>query len=372
MMRTTEDLRRAFDAVGTSPVDTDGMLVSIGTRIEARRTRRRQATILVTAAAAAMIAITPVVVSTLDGDQPTGGQVAAAPDAPDNAPGNEESAVDELADPARTELGFSLRERPAGYASEYATIQPNLQSLHFYPDNSPNTLHELVITLFDPRLSGQSVPDPTGETVVVESVVSGPLTVQVVRSGTNDVNQPRFAVAWQVANGSWLTISSDAPGDLARQEVLAVAAQLDLGETAPLTFAFHIGYVPEGFDVHDASRAADEPAGLDASLGFDDRTQTLYEPSALTVLAMTPPGVPDEYSPANTTVGAYPAWLSGPDFEGRSIMLFDVEGFRIIVNVSQAYVDRISDAEMRRVAESISVVPGSVGDETLWTEQPLG
>lgn len=363
-MRTPEDLRRTFDSVDAAQVDTDRMLARIHSGIGARRARRRRATILVAAAATALIAITPVVVSALNNDPPARGQVAATPSTTGEQP------LDDAASPPM-EFAFTVGERPPGYSTEYASTSLGVQSLAFYPPASANLPREIEIQLFDPQLSGRPVPEPIGETIAVESVSSGPLLVQVIAAGTNGDEQPRFGVGWQTGNGLWLTITSDAPRELARQEVLAVAAQVDLGAPEPLTFPFQLGYLPDGLQLIGTSRQADAEGCLQASIELDDRAQVRSEPPALLVSAANTPGVPADAA-VDTTVFRYPTQPTDDGYVRSAVILYDVDGFMITISVSEAYVELIDEEEMRRIAESVVVLPGAANDQTVWTDRPLG
>lgn len=365
-MRGPDDLRRAFDSVGASPVDTDGMLAGIRTRIAARRSRRRRATIVSVAAVTGLIALTPVVVSSFDTetDPPVAGPVGSSPPVTLDQPSTSETLQP-------TGLAFTVGELPQGYAEVGVRTEYGYQASQ-YASLDSNPQSQLDVQFYDPELSGRPAPSTTGETLAVESVTAGPLDVQVI---TTRADNPlvQFGAAWQTDTGLWLTITSNAPGDLARQEALSVAAQVDLTARQPLTFPIQLGYVPAGFQPIGASRSVDteEPAGLQTSLQLDDRPGVAYEDTAWQIYAGSRPSR-SEYPMANTTVGPYQAELSEGGDGRRDLTLFDVDGFVINISVNPDYADVIDEAEMRRIAESVVVIPGAADDVTVWTDQPLG
>lgn len=362
-MRSPEDLRRAFDAASSEPVDTDRILAGIRTRIAARRARRRRATILSVAAATVLLAITPFVVSSLDDEQqPDGGSVASSPSATEG---------ETLDAPALrpTQFAFAVGERPPDYTMEYATTGPGVQSLHLSVLDLVEPNRTLDVELFDPALSGLPAPDPTGEVLTVDSPTAGPIDVQVIGAPTGEHEQS-FGVGWQTGNGLWLTVTSDGPADLARQEVLAVAAQVDLGGSYPLRFPFQVGYLPDGFEVAGTSGGSDLEGGSTTLEFVDSSTQlTQYEP-AMSIQAVNAPGVPEDAVP-NTTVGPYQGQLVEDASYGLYLSLYDVGGFLINIGVREEYRDRIDEAQMRRIAESIVVLPGAAQDFSVWTDQPV-
>ena len=87
----------------------------------------------------------------------------------------------------------------------------------------------------------------------------------------------------------------------------------------------------------------------------------------MSISAVNQPGIPQDGA-ANTTVGPYQAQLT----EGLYLSVFDVEGFTINVSVRPDFADRISEDQLRQIAESIVVIPGAATDGTIWTDQPLG
>lgn len=362
-MRGPEDLRRAFDSVSSEPVDTDGMLAGIRNRIAARRARRRRATILSVAGATAVLAITPFVVSSLDDDQTDGGSVASSPSATEG---------ETLDAPALrpTQFAFAVGERPPDYTMQYATTGPGVHTLHLSVLDVVEPNRTLDVELFDPALSGLPTPDPTGEVITVDSPTGGPIDVQVIGAPTGE-NEQSFVVGRQTASGLWLTVTSDGPGDLARQEVLAVAAQVDLRPGYPLRFPFQLGYLPDGFEIAGTSGASNLEGGSTTLEFVDSSTQlTQYEP-ALSIEAVNAAEVPEDAVP-NTTVGPYQAQLVEDASYGLYLSMFDVGGFLINIGVREDYLDRIDEAEMRRIAESLVVLPGAADDFGAWTEQPVG
>jgi len=76
----------------------------------------------------------------------------------------------------------------------------------------------------------------------------------------------------------------------------------------------------------------------------------------------------------NTTVDSYEAYLSElpPVDVYRSLVLFDVEGFHFEISIMVTDNWQFDEAELRRIAESIVVIPGAATDTTVWTDQPIG
>ncbi len=182
---------------------------------------------------------------------------------------------------------------------ETLTTFPGKQSLHLMVLDNVEPYRTLDVELFDPALSGLPAPEPTGETVALDSVSASQITVQVIAAGEGD--EQSFGVGWLTSNDLWLTVTSDGPIDLARQEVLSVAAQVDLGRPFPLTFPFQLGYVPEGFDVAGATSTGTLVGG--ANLDFHDLTPLFpgQEP-ALSITAINDARAPEDGA-ANTSIG---------------------------------------------------------------------
>jgi len=249
---------------------------------------------------------------------------------------------------------------------EFASTGPGWQLLRLLVLDSVEPYRTLDVRLFDPGLAGLPVPEQTGETVIVDSSSAGPLTVQVISLSQEGQSYP--GVGWLTDNGLWLAVTSGGgPADLARQETLAVAAQVDLGKPYPLTFPFQVGYVPEGFDLVGGATGGPLP-GASNFLRFHDLSPLFAEgESALTVSAVNAPGIPEDAVP-NTMVGPYQAQL----VEGLYMSVFDVDGFLINISVRADFGDRIGEDQLRQVAESIVVIPGAATDPSVWTVQPFG
>lgn len=362
--RDPHDLRGAFREHEGPAVDVAGLLSGVRERIDRRRTRRRTAGIIAVGMVTALAAAVPIVVSSIPDENasPAGGSSQPGPAASDSAPPEEQPLDGEAL--RSTEFAFAVGERPADYTMEYATTGPGLQTFRLSVLDSVDPQRTLDVRLLDPGLSGLPAPDPTSETVVVNSPSAGPLTVQVISAGAND--ELSFGVGWQTGDGLWLTVTSDGPADLARQEVLAVAAQVDLGRHYPLTFPFRLGYVPDGFDIAGSSGGSNLEGGSSA-LNFHDLSPLFAgDEPALSVSAVNAPGVPED-AVVNTTVGPYQAQFT----EGLYLSVFDVGGFLINIVVGQDFGDRIDEAQMRLIAQSLVVFPGAANDISVWTDQPV-
>ena len=193
--------------------------------------------------------------------------------------------------------------------------------------------------------------------------------VQVIEVDRGE--QPRFGIGWEVGDGEWLTIvSKAAPGRTAREAALAIAAHVVLGPAQPLTFPFQVGSPPTGFDLITASRGLSRGIRT-ASLAFVAADTSGENFGRLTITASTITGVPEYYSP-NTTLGPYQAELGGGS-KNPYLLVFDVQGFLISVEVFGADTSAsVDEAELRRIAESIVIIPDAANDPTVWTDQPLG
>lgn len=373
-MRSQDDLYEAIDSIGIAPVDPDRMLARIQTGAQARRSaqRRRVAAVCV-GAAAAVIAGVAIVVPSLGSDNPDTGPAASTPastPAPTPAPTPTAPATEQPpgAEPSQaTVLGFTPGPRPAGYTTDLALIQPGLQVFTFDAPLGPERSNQITMQLFDPQLSGRPAPEPTGETITIDSVNEGSRTVQVIATDPTVDEDPRFGIGWPTGANAWFTVTSDAPGDEARQQVVAAAEEVDLTEGAPLSFPFQLGYVPDGFDPSGALRLADADGQRRATLDFGDDPQSI---TAWQVSADNTPESLDSFTP-NTTVGQYPALLSGDASIGVVLSLV-IDGFLVYIYVNENYIDQIDEDAMRRIAESISILPGAAQDDTVWTAQPLG
>ncbi|MGI8624967.1 MAG: hypothetical protein ACR2J5_00100 [Geodermatophilaceae bacterium] len=372
-MRSHDDLYEAIDSISIAPVDPDRMLARIQTGTQARRrAQRRRVAVVCVGAAAAVIAAVAVVVPSLGSDNPDTGPAAPTPataPAPTPMPTAPATEQQPEAEPSQaTVLGFTPGPRPAGYTTDLAYIQPGLQFFTFEAPLGPERSNQITMQLFDPELSGQATPQPTGETITIDSVNEGPRTVQVIETEPTVDEDPRFGIGWPTGANAWFTVTSDAPGDEARQQVLAAAEEVDLTEGAPLSFPFQLGYVPDGFDPSGALRLADADGQRRASLDFSDDPQT--SPIALEVSADNTPEMLENFTP-NTTVGQYPALLDGDASMGMELSLV-IDGFLVYIYVNENHLDRIDEQAMRRIAESISILPGAAQDDTVWTADPLG
>ncbi len=359
-MRTTQDLRQEFDWVDATKVDTSDLFSRIRVGIDTHRiARRRRVAVLSVAAAAILIAVGAIVIPALGNDRPDRGSVATTP-----SPTSQGDSV--TLQPA--ELGFSLRERPEGYPGERSeTTAPGIQELTYYRYEGSFPQLELSIALFDPEASGVGVPVLTDETATVQSGSEGSLTVSFIDAEQiAGASNPMTAVAWQIDN-LWLTITSNAPGDQARKDVLDTAALVDVGTVTSFTFPMQVGYVPAGYNITSASRVLDPDGHVAAYLGFDNGPHLGFG-SELAVSADTLTNVPDGVVP-NTTVGNYEAAFSPGTVEsGPHLYVFDVDGFIIEIQGGVAN----TEAELRQMGVTILVIPGAASDPTVWTTQPLG
>lgn len=364
-MRSHNDLFGAFDSVDTDSVDPDEMLARVHTGSAALQTaRRRRVAVLSVAAAAILLAVGAVVVPSLGGDRPDRGQVANTP-SPEQEPPSTVAALPSLG------LSFVVRESPDGLSYRHLSASIGIQTLLFSPPD-PTIMGQLEVTLYDPESSGLEAPVATGESVAVDSASEGTIAAEVIAPAQQgDVE--RFGIGWQTENGLWLTVIGTAlPPDLARSEVVALAAAVEFDTAEALTFPFQLGYVPDGLNPTFAVSAQDSDGNNYASLDFDDGSNSDGE-SALQIRvqrAISYPGEPE----GNTRVGSYEAYLDElppPDIY-RVLEVFDVEGFGISIGIFVGDVARFDEAEMRRIAESIVVIPGAATDTTLWTDQPFG
>lgn len=372
-MRTTQDLRHEFDWVDTTQVDTRDLLSRIQVGIDTHRiARRRRVAALSVAAAAILIAVGAIVMPSFGSDRAERGQVATIPSgSPDqvDTSGSPEHVPD--SGPLRpTRLDFRVGEQPSGYTLELASTSPGLQLAYFSTPAEASSGGGIEVALFDPDLSGRPGPAPTGETVLATSPSGEALNLPVVAAGPAPDGQPVFALGWQTPDGLWLTVSSVGSGDRARQAALDAASQVDLTASQSLTFPFQVGYVPDGMEL----TGADQPGAngeSSHSLSFDGGPAVLNEFPPLLISARNVPGVPPGAIP-NTTVGQYQAEWHAESFDGPILSVYDVGGFVISISVRDDYVDLVDEAQMRRIAESIMVIPGAASDPTVWTDQPLG
>ena len=366
-MRSHNDLFGAFDSVDTDSVDPEEMLARVHTGTAALQTaRRRRIAVLSVAAAAVLIAVVAVVVPTLGNDRPDRGQVANTPTAEQEPPSTVE-ALPSLG------LSFVVRESPEGLPIRHLSASLGSQMLTFWPSD-PTISGELVVRLYDPESSGVEAPELTGESVAVDSVGEGPVTADVIAS-TPQGELEEFGIGWQTENGHWLTVIGTALSlDLARPQVLALAAVVEFDTAEALTFPFQLGYVPDGLQLIGALSYQDSDGNNEASLDFDDGSDR-YRESALQIRvqrAIDYPGEPE--GTGNTTVGSYEAYLDelpAPEIY-RVLSVFDVEGFHLSIGIFVGDVAQFDEAEMRRIAESIVVIPGAATDTTVWTAEPFG
>ncbi len=371
-MRSHNDLFGAFDSVDTDSVDPDEMLARVHTGSAALQTaRRRRVAVLSVTAAAILLAVGAVVVPSLGNDRSDRGQVATTPSG---------TPIPGIAGTA-PELSFTVRERPPGYPIESMSARPGFEQLSFHSSDDPNTSNEILILLFDPRLPDAPVPAPVGEILKVESVSSGPLSVQVLDNPRDGpyTTEFRFGIGWENSDGRWMVIRSSEQAELARQDVLTVAAQVDLEVPRRFTFPFHLGYVPDGFAISGAGQLTDGDGGLETSyprevsgLRFQRPPQYPNWPTELLVSAAAWRGVP-EWAAVNTTVGPYEAELTTPQDSGAALTLFDVHAFMTeIRDITPGEDSRLDEADLRRIAESIVIIPDAANDMTVWTDQPIG
>jgi len=172
----------------------------------------------------ALAAGVPIVVSSIPDQEsgPAGGTSQPAPTATASAPAESEPLDRDALGP--TEFAFTVAERPADYTMESLSTGPGWQLLRLYPLDNVDAPRTLDVRLYDPGLAGLAAPEPTGETVKIDSSSAGPLTVQVLSLSQEGESYP--GVGWVTDSGLWLIVTSwGAPADLARQETLAVAAR---------------------------------------------------------------------------------------------------------------------------------------------------
>jgi len=363
--RDPQDLRGAFREHEGPAVDVAGLMSGVRHRIDRRRQRRRTAGIVAVGIVTALAAGLPIVVSSIP-DQNSGiagGSSQPAPTATASAPAQDQPLDRDAL--GSTQFGFTVAERPSDYTSENASTGPGWQLLRLFVPDSVQPNRTLDVRLFDPVLAGLPAPEPTGETVTVDSASAGQLTVQVISLSQEGQSYP--GVGWLTGNGLWLTVTSDGPADLARKEALAVAAQVDLEHPYPLTFPFQVGYVPDGFDLVGGGTSSPLPGGS-TYLRFHDLSPLFVESeSALTIRVTNQPGIPED-AVVNTTVGQYEATITGDGY----LSIYNVEGFLIDISVRPDFVDRIDDEQLRQIGVRILVIPGAATDGTIWTDQPLG
>lgn len=372
MTRRPEDLRRALDARSAEAVDTEGMLAGIRSRIALRRARRRRAAVAASAGAALLIAAVPIVVNQLDltGDDATrsAGTSSATESPGSTGPSPTTGPTVESPgslDPA--EVAFTVPTLPAGYRPVTVTTTVGEQTRAYtnFPE-SPQV--PIDVTLFDPQVNGGPTPTASAETVELNSATAGPITAYVGRGAGAADDGESIDVYWEVEDGRWVSVVVDAGDELALQRAIAVAEQVDLTTSEQLTFPFQIGYLPAGFGLNGASRLTDQSlvGGLSTSMQLDDRPSAVYEDSALLLEVVNrTTGIE-----ANTTVGAYQAVLTETE-TGRSLTVLDVNGMEVSLTVNAPFLDRIDEAELRRIAESITVPDGAAADPTVWTTDPL-
>jgi len=363
--RDPQDLRGAFREHEGPAVDVAGLMSGVRHRIDRRRQRRRTAGIVAVGIVTALAAGLPIVVSSIP-DQDSrvaGGTSQPAPTATASAPAEGEPLDRDAL--GSTQFAFTVAEPPGDYTMESLSTGPGWQLLRLYTLDNVDAPRTLDVRLYDPGLAGLAAPEPTGETVEIESSSAGPLTVQVISLSQEGQSYP--GVGWLTGNGLWLTVTSDGPADLVRPETLAVAAQVDLGDPDPLTFPFQVGAVPEGFDLVGGGISRPLQGGS-AYLRFHDLSPLFTESeSALTIRVTNQPGIPED-AVVNTTVGQYEATITGDGY----LSIYDVDGFLIDISVRPDFVDRIDDEQLRQIGVRILVIPGAATDASVWTDQPLG
>lgn len=364
--RDPQDLRGVFREHEGPAVDVAGLLSGVWHRIDRRRVRRRRAGIVAVGLVTALAAAIPIVVSSIPekNSSPAGGTSQPAPSATASAQTQGEPLDrDEL---GSTDVAFTVAERPADYTMESLSTGPGWQLLRLFTLDNVDAPRTLDVRLFDPELAGLGAPEATGETVNIESSSAGPLTVQVISLSQEGQTYP--GVGWLTDNGLWLIVTSEGgPADLARQETLAVAAQVDLEHPTPLTFPFQVGYVPEGFDLVGGGTSRPLPGGS-TYLRFHDLSPLFTEAeSALTIRATNQSGIPED-AVVNTTVGEYEATSTGDGY----LSIYNADGFLIDISVRPDFVDRIDETQLRQIAESIVVIPDAATDASVWTAQSIG
>ncbi len=363
--RDPHELHGVFREHEGPEVDVAGLLSGVRQRIEHRRKRRRTVGIVAVGMVTAIAAAIPIVVSSIP-DQPSspaGGSSQPAPTTTASAPPQDEQLDRE--ELGSTEFAFTVAERPADYTMEYASTGPGWQLLRLFVPDSVQPQRTLDVHLFDPVLAGLGAPEPTGETRQIDSPSAGPFTAQVI--SLSQEGQSTGGVGWLTDNGLWLTVTSDSDSEIARQDVLDVAAQVDLGRHYPLTFPFQVGYVPEGFDLVGGSSGAPMPGGS-TSLSFHDLSPLFIgSDSALTIRITNQAEVPED-AVVNTTVGNYQATIT----EDGYLSIYNVDGFLIDISVRPDFVDRIDEELLRQIGVRILVIPGAATDGSVWTDQPLG
>lgn len=343
-MRRAEDLRRAFSQHEEPVVDVGGLLDDIHSDIQRRGRRRRRAGIAAVAVATAVLIGVPVALTTL---------TPAAPVADRPAIGPTTAAETTLTSPAERPfdpavLGFSIRPAPEDFTITEQETLPGAQLRSYY---SPDSDVLLAVHAFDPALSGVPVPIPTGQTETVAG-----RAVDVLAEDPRGLGS--YTVGWQPAPGQWLTVSSsqDEPA-LARDQVLATAAAVTTEQPEPLTTPVQLAHLPAGLALAGVHRAQSPgpTRDLTSRLSYADETGAIAR--SLIVYAEHNPSDDGTGGP-DTTVGEYAARYSEGGDGQQSLTLYDVDGYRINLYVAPELSELIPEAELRRIAEGLTVVPG--------------
>lgn len=370
-MRSHNDLFGAFDSVDSESVDPDEMLARVHTGRAALQTaRRRRVAVVSVAAAAILIAVGAIVIPSLGTDRPDEGGVASTPPPP-----VEQSPATQSLLP--TEIAFSAGPLPTDYSSTYAGSDPGVQFLEISLPSGGNASDvsqrpgTIRVVLFDPVVSGQPAPVPSDEAIVVDSVTEGPLAMQVTHAAESPFAMgPWLQLAVQTDSGLWFVVLAEWARDEIPQEVLDVTARIDLDTPQPFLFPFQLGYVPGGVALLGAQGEVSLDGTLAGDLLLGELNPTNNTTPVLTVSAIQREDVPFGSAP-NTTVGPYAAELTS--LEGSTVLsVYNVAGFMMNLEVSPGHEGLLDEAELRRIAESIVVIPGAANDTTVWTDQPLG
>lgn len=362
--RDPAELRGVFADHEVPDVDVTGLLAGVRDRIQRRRDRRRTAGILAAGVATALVAAVPIVVSSIpDDDHSTTADSGTST-------GSTEPSVLSLPtdgtadfDPTST---FSVGELPSDYVVEYSRNEPGVQTrIYLAPDDEQK---QVVITYFDPELSGLPAPLTAPHPQTVAELEVFPMTLDTAGS-------EQYGLAWQPEPDRWVTLTSTGSDEPARQELLDLIPSIDVGAQELLSFPIQAGYIPEGFGLLAAYRdvQADPDEGqLRTNLVLVDQLAGQPPGGTLSIFVENDPQEPTTGAQApTTTVSGNPARY-GVDPDGNQCFtVYQVEGMSYLVCASSELVGRFAEDDLRRIAAGIVVIPGAATDPSVWTEQPL-
>lgn len=353
-MRRPDDLRRAFTQHEEPVVDVAGLLKGIHSGIERRAKRLRRAGIAAVAVATAALLGLPVALTTLTSEAPVVDRPAVGPTTA--MPTAETAEPERPYDPAV--LGFSVSPAPEDFAIVSENTAPGSQLRSYY---SPETDESVGVHSFDPALSGVPAPTLTGDSETVAGLEVQELAEDPRGLGT-------YTVGWQPVPGRWLTVTSSAEDPAsARDRVLAVAATVTTDQTETLTAPVQFAYLPTDLMLAAVARARSPgpTADLTSTLQYVDAADP---DQRLIVYAEHNPSDDGTGGP-DTTVGDYSARYSRGSDGQQNFTLYGVDGYRINLNVTPELSDRVTEADLRRIAEEFTVVPGG-GDIANWVPVP--